>query len=160
DDVCPTPTPSPTLPPSTTQLANISTRLHVGTTNDVGIGGFIITGAAQLQVAIRGLGPSLGQQGIPDFLADPILKLRDNSGALLARNDNWEDDPNQVPGLTQLGLAPTSPNESALLTSLQPGAYTAVLGGANNGTGVGLVEVYNVDHSVPLTNDQLSNIST
>jgi hypothetical protein len=155
----PSPTPTPT-PASIAQLANISTRLHVGTANDVGIGGFIITGAGTLQVALRGIGPSLASQGIPDFLADPTLELHDSSGALLARNDNWQDDPNQVPTLIQLGLAPTSPNESALVQTLPTGAYTAILAGNNGGTGVGLVEVYNVDHSVPLTNNQLTNIST
>jgi hypothetical protein len=155
----PFPTPSPTPPPRS-QLANISTRLHVGTGNDVGIGGFIITGAGTLQVVLRGIGPSLVSQGIPDFLTDPTLELHDSSGALLARNDNWQDDPNQVPTLTQLGLAPTDPNESALLQTLPIGGYTALLAGNNGDTGVGLVEVYNVDHSVPLTNNQLANIST
>ena len=160
DAVCPTPTPSPTLTPSTTQLANISTRLRVETGDNIGIGGFIINGTGELQIAIRGLGPSLGQVGIPDYLPDPTLELRDSSGALLAHNDNWQDDPAQVPQLIQIGLAPASPSESALIQTLQPGAYTAVLAGTNGGIGVGLVEVYNVDRSVPVTSNQLANIST
>src|SRR5262249_777200 len=145
--------------PSTAQLGNISTRLQVETGDHNGIAGFIINGPAQLQVAIRGLGPSLGQVGLPDFLPDPTLALRDGSGVLVATNDNWQDDPTQVEQLIPLGLAPTSPNESALIQTLPTGAYTAVLAGNNGGTGVGLVEVYNVDQSIPTTN-QLANIST
>jgi hypothetical protein len=132
----------------------------VQTGDNVGIGGFIITGAGTLQVVLRGIGPSLGQLGIPGSLADPTLELRDSSGTLLAHNDNWQDDPAQVPQLVQLGLAPSSPNESALIQSLQPGTYTAVLAGTSSGTGLGLVEVYNVDRSVPVTSIQLANIST
>ena len=160
----PTPTPSstptPTPTPSTIQLANISTRARVETGDNVTIGGFIINGAGSLQVAIRGIGPSLGQQGIPDFLPDPILELRDSSGSLLATNDNWQDDPTQAAQLLGLGLAPGNPAESALIRSLQPGAYTAIIAGNNGGTGVGLFEVYNVDRTVPVANIELANIST
>ena len=152
--------PPPTPTPSTAQLQNISTRVRVETGDNVMIGGFIINGAGSLQVVIRGIGPSLGQQGISDFLPDPILELRDSSGSLLVTNDNWQDDPTQATQLLKLGLAPGNPAESALLRSLQPGAYTAIIAGTNGGTGVGLVEVYNVDHSVPVANIQLANIST
>ena len=134
--------------------------MRVETGDNVMIGGLIINGAGDLQVAIRGIGPSLGQQGISDFLPDPILELRDSSGSLLVTNDNWQDDPTQATQLLKLGLAPGNPAESALLRALQPGAYTAIIAGTNGGTGVGLVEVYNVDHSVPVANIQLANIST
>lgn len=154
--------PTPTPPPPTAQLANISTRLRVETGDNIGIGGFIITGAGSLQVAIRGLGPSLGQQGISDFLPDPIIELRDNSGSLIFSNDNWQDDPtgSQVKQLIALGLAPNDPAESALVTTLTPGAYTVAVAGKNGGTGVALAELYNVDHTVPPGNIKLANIST
>jgi len=151
----PTPTPSPsaspTPTPSTAQALNISTRLRVETGDNVGIGGFIISGAGDLRVVIRGLGPSLGQLGVPDFLADPVLE---------GLNDNWQDDPDQAAQLMKLGLAPINPLESAIVETLPPGAHTAILSGKNGGTGVGLVEVYNVDSSVPVTNIELANIST
>jgi len=156
----PTPTPTPTLtptptgtpPPSTIQALNISTRLRVETGNNRGIGGFIIQGAGSLRIAIRGLGPSLSQLGVPDPLADPVLE---------GLNDNWQDDPSQAAQLMKLGLAPTNPLESAsVLTLTSPIQYTAVLAGKEGGTGVGLVEVYNVDQSVPLANIELANIST
>ena len=114
-----------------------------------------------VEVAEKNFEASLLRALIPLWmLADPILELHNGTGALIAENDNWQDDPAQVPVLTELGLAPTSPNESALLQSLPVGTYTAVLTGASGGTGTGLVEVYNVDHSVPVTNNRLANIST
>jgi hypothetical protein len=156
----PTPTATPSPSPATAQLLNISTRVRVETGDNVMIGGFIINGAGPLQVVIRGLGPSLVAYGISDFLPDPILELRDSSGSLLVTNDNWQDDPTQATQLFNLGLAPGNQAESALLRALQPGAYTAIIAGTNGGTGVGLVEVYNVDHSVSVANIQLANIST
>src|SRR5204863_3150487 len=102
----PTPTVSPTATPlpSPAQLLNLSTRVRVETGDNVMIGGFIINGAGTLQVVIRGLGPSLGQQSISDFLRDPILELRDSSGRLLVTNDNWQDDPTQAAQLIDLDL--------------------------------------------------------
>ena len=122
------------------------------------IGGFIITGNAPKIVALRGIGPSLTALGISDALADPTLELRDGSGALLAQNDNWQDDPAQAAQLTALGLAPSDPKESGIVATLQPGAsYTAILAGKNGGTGVGLVEIYDTNRAA---NSQLANIST
>lgn len=139
------------------QALNISTRMRVDTGDNVLIGGFIITGTAPKNVAVRGIGPSLSQAGISDVLADPILELHDGSGALLVLNDNWQDDPAQAAQLTALGLGLQHPNESGLVASLPSGAYTAVLAGNGSGTGVGLVEVYDVSGAA---SSQLANMST
>jgi hypothetical protein len=125
------------------KLANISTRALVGTGNNIVIAGFILGGnSGDTNVVLRGLGPSLTDLGVPDALANPTLELRDNNGALLVANDDWQDDPVQAAELSGAGLAPTNPLESSIATTLPPGLYTALLAGLNNGTGVGLVEVY------------------
>jgi hypothetical protein len=134
-------------------LLNISTRLDVQLGDDVMIGGFIITGSQPETVIVRGIGPSLS---IPGLLADPIIDLHDSSGALIASNDNWKDDPNQQQ-IIDGGLAPTNESESALWQTLDPGAYTVILRGNNAGTGVGLVEVYELGRGSDST---LGNIST
>jgi hypothetical protein len=154
-----TPTPSPTAPPSPTpaQALNISTRLRVETGDRVMIGGFIITGNEPKKVAIRGIGPSLGNSGLTDFLADPTLELRGSAGALLVQNDNWQDDSEQAAQLMALGLAPQHPNESGMVATLQPGAYTAIVAGKNQTSGIGLVEIYDADAAAA---SQLANIST
>jgi hypothetical protein len=156
----PTPTPSPTTTPSpnAAQALNISTRLRVETGNNVLIAGFIVTGNAPKNVAVRGIGPSLAAFGISDALADPTLELRSANGALIAGNDNWQDDRTQASQLSALGLALQNPSESGLVATLKPGAsYTAILAGKNGGTGVGLVEVYDTN---PGAGSQLANIST
>jgi hypothetical protein len=139
------------------QALNISTRMRVETGDNALIGGFIVTGAAPKTVAVRGIGPSLSQAGIPDVLADPTLELHDGSGALVRQNDNWQDDPSQASQLTALGLALQNPNESGIVASLSPSAYTAILAGRNGGTGVGLVEIYDTNAGA---NSQLADIST
>ena len=122
------------------RLANISTRGNVGNGDDIVIAGFILDGVSgEDTIILRGLGPSLSVNGP---LADPRLELRDSQGALMASNDNWMDDPNQAATIQAVGLAPTNNLESASAATLMPGAYTALLSGMNNGTGVGLVEVY------------------
>jgi photosystem II stability/assembly factor-like uncharacterized protein len=141
-----------------TQALNISTRVRVGTGDNGMIGGFIITGSARKTVAVRGVGPSLQNFGITDVLSDPTLELRGANGALLAQNDNWQDDSAQATQLTSHGLALQHGNESGIVANLDPGAsYTAILAGKNGGTGVGLVEVYDVS---PAADSQLANIST
>jgi glucose/arabinose dehydrogenase len=127
------------------KLANISTRSFIQTDDNRLIGGFILgsnSGAAK--VIVRAIGPSLTQGGIGNALADPTLELRDSNGAQLLANDNWQDDPNQAAQITAGGLAPGNPLESAIATSLLPGAYTVIAAGKNGGTGIGLVEIYNI----------------
>lgn len=127
------------------QLANISTRGFVLTGNDVMIGGFILGGSVNdTRVVVRGIGPSLAQFGLSPVLADPTLELHDGNGALLISNDDWQDDPLQAAQLSAIGLAPQDPKESGIFQSLAPGAFTAILAGKNGGTGIGLVEIYNV----------------
>lgn len=129
------------------RLANISTRAFVGTNGDVLIGGFILGGNGKIgasKLVVRAIGPSLAQQGVPNPLADPTLELRDQNGALLLANDNWQENSAQAAQLSGSGLAPTNAEEAAIATSLAPGLYTAVVAGKNGGTGVGLVEVYNL----------------
>jgi serine protease AprX len=125
------------------KLANISTRAPVGTGDNIVIAGFMLGGNnGGDRIVVRGLGPSLTPTGVPGALADPTLELRDGNGALLFANDNWQDNPAQAAELVAAGLAPTNNLESAIAMTLPPGLYTALLAGLNNGTGVGLVEVY------------------
>jgi glucose/arabinose dehydrogenase len=140
-------------PPS--QALNISTRAQIGTDENVLIGGFIITGTAAKKVIVRGIGPSSGLSGA---LADPTLELHGPvpSNALLATNDNWQDDPNQATQISASHFAPGNSNESAIVITLQPGGYTAIVAGKNGTTGVGLAEVYDLDKAAA---SQLGNIS-
>ena len=126
----------PTIP-----LVNISTRGRVGTGIDVMIGGFVIAGSASQKVAIVATGPSLGQFGIPNPLANPTLRLTTASGTTIATNDDWQQAPNAAE-ITQLNFDPAHPQESVILVTLAPGAYTAILEGVNGGVGVGVVGVY------------------
>lgn len=130
---------------SASRLGNISGRASVQTGANVLIAGFIVgnnIGAAK--VVVRGIGPSLTQSGIANPLPDPTLEIHDNNGALVIGNDNWQDNASQASQINASGLAPGNPAESAIATSLTPGTYTAIVAGKNGGTGVGVVEVYNV----------------
>jgi hypothetical protein len=144
-------------PPTPAEALNISTRLRVENGDNAMIGGFITTGAAPTSLVVRGIGPSLTNFGITDALSDPVLELRGSTGALLYQNDNWQDDPTQATQISAAGLAPQNPLESAMAGALSPGAYTAVLTGRNQTTGVGLVEIYDLS---PGANAHLANIST
>jgi hypothetical protein len=136
------------------QLVNLSTRLKIGAGAEVGIGGFIITGTAPKTVLLRAIGPSLSAFGLA-ALEDPILELHGASGALLASNDDWEQgQADQIRGTT---LAPSDPRESAIVQTLAPGSYTAVVSGKNGNTGVGLVELYDLSD---VADSKLANIST
>jgi hypothetical protein len=133
-------------------LGNISTRSFVQTGDNVMIGGFIVQGTQPKQVILRAIGPELTQHGVPDALADPTLELHDETGALIASNDNWLQTiiggiitTNQVRDIRNSGHAPTDPRESAIIADLPPGNYTAIVRGVNNTTGVALVEVYDLD---------------
>lgn len=128
------------------KLANLSTRALVGTGDNIVIAGFILGGgppqADDDRVAVRGVGPSLAAVGVANALADPRLELRDSDGALLASNNDWQDDSAQAAELIDAGLAPANTLESGLAVALPPGLYTALLSGVNNSAGIGLVEVY------------------
>jgi hypothetical protein len=125
------------------KLANISTRAFVSTGNDIVIAGFILGGnSGNDRIIVRGLGPSLTAAGVPNALANPTLELRDSNGTLLVSDNDWQDNPVQAAELTAAGLAPTNPLESGIAATLPPGSYTALLSGTSNGTGIGLVEVY------------------
>jgi hypothetical protein len=125
------------------KIANISTRGRVETGDNVMIGGFIIGGDQVTTVVVRGIGPSLANYGVTGALSDPWVEVYDSNGGLIAQDDDWRMYQEQP--LIQTGLAPSDDRESAMLLFLQPGAYTAIVRGKNNGTGVGLVEVYNLD---------------
>jgi alpha-tubulin suppressor-like RCC1 family protein len=135
------------------RLANLSTRMQVLTGNDVMIGGFVIGGPATKRVAIVATGPSLSAFGITNPLADPTIALvRSSDQAVVASNDNWQTASNAA-DLTAAGFAPSNPLEAAILVDLAPGAYTAIVQGVNNGTGVSVIGVYEVDHpGTPLIN--------
>jgi hypothetical protein len=125
------------------KMANLSTRAFVSTGDDIVIAGFLLSDSTTSnKVVVRGIGPSLTALGIPNALANPTLELRDGNGAILVSNNDWQDNPVQAAEISDAGLAPATPFESAIAASLPPGLYTALLSGINNGTGVGVVEVY------------------
>ncbi len=150
----PTPTPTPSATPGS--LGNISTRLRVETGDNVLIGGFIVTGTQPKRIIVRAIGPSLPLAGA---LVDPVLELRDSTGGLILSNDNWRDDPMQESEILATTIPPSNDLESAIVATLPANnaAYTAIVRGANNGTGIGVVEVYDLDQAV---NSKLGNIST
>jgi len=127
-------------------LTNVSGRGFVDTGDNVLISGFIIGDVGSGTVIVRALGPSLGSFGVSDPLSDPVLTIYDSNGALIATNDNWQDDIHSL-DVQQNGLAPTNDLESAITLRLPAGAYTAVVSGANGATGNALVEVYQLDQS-------------
>jgi len=130
--------------PVTEKLRNISARGLVGTGDNVLIGGFIVggNGLANNAVVARAIGPSLAQAGVNNPLPDPVLELHNSAGAIVASNDNWQD--TQAAQIIAIGLAPRDPSESAVYATLPAGSYTAVVRGAGDTTGVGLVEVYSI----------------
>lgn len=139
-------------------LANISTRLRVEAGDNVLIGGFIVTGfRSNKKVMIRAIGPSLSQF-FSGTLPDPTLELRDGTGALIESNDNWISSPNKQ-AIVDSGIAPSNDFESAIIATLPANGagYTAIVRGANGATGIGVVEVYDLDRSV---DSKLANIST
>jgi len=137
------------------QAINLSTRLRVQTGDNVGIGGFIITGSTSKHVVLRAIGPSLTQFGVPDALADPVLELHGPGAFVTITNDNWRD--TQEAQIQADGLAPSNDLESAIDATLAPGAYTGIVKGKNNTSGVGLIEVYDLS---PSDVSKLANLST
>lgn len=146
-----------TVIPPPGRLVNISTRMQVGTGDNALFAGFIMSGSGSKRLVIRAIGPSSGLSGA---VADPVLELHDNSTATIATNDNWGDAPNKQE-IIDLGLAPGSPNESVILTTIPSDPkginYTAIMRGAGNSGGLGVVEVYDLDSGPGST---LVNIST
>lgn len=119
------------------------------------IGGFIITGNGPKKVVLRGMGPFVARFGITDFLTDPVLELRNSSGVLLQKNDDWKDDQrSQIEGTA---FEPGDDRESVIVRTLDPGAYTALLTGKDQAIGVGLVEIYDTDTAA---GSELGNIGT
>jgi streptogramin lyase len=146
------------------KVLNVSTRLLVQTGDNVLIGGFIITGRDAKRILVRGIGPSLSGAGITGALADPRLEVHNSSGGVVATNDNWRltQQGGAIPGDQQAeiqatGLAPSNDQESAVIATLEPGNYTAVLQGVNGTTGIGVVEVFDLNQATP---SKLANIST
>lgn len=142
-----------TEPPTAPSLLNISTRLRVQTGDNAMIGGFIITGTEPKTVIVRGIGPSLAMSGA---LQDPVIEVHGSSGELLATNDNWREAATRQQ-IIESGLAPTNDAESALWGVINPGAYTVVVRGKDDATGIGLFEVYDLDQVADAT---LGNVST
>jgi hypothetical protein len=145
--------PTATAPVEYTRLINLSTRDWTGTGDNVMIAGFIISGGSPKQVLIRAIGPSMASAGVPNLLYDPTLTLYSGQ-TVLASNNNWQD--SQAAAIQATRKAPPDPHESAILTTLNPGPYTAIVRGVSDTTGNALVEVYGIDH--PET--RLVNVST
>jgi hypothetical protein len=153
-DVAP---PAVTKPP---QLLNISTRMRVLSGDKVLIGGFIVTGTEPKKVILRGIGPSLGAAGLSGTLADPTLELHEPDGTVIT-NDNWkinaQTGQSQEADIRATTIPPTDDLESAIVATLPPGNYSAVLAGNNQSSGIGVVEVYDLAQTA---NSQLANISS
>jgi hypothetical protein len=131
------------LAPDSSSVRNISTRGLVGTGDDVLIGGFIIGGEDPTQVMVRAIGPSLTGFGVAGALPDPILELHTSDGSLIYEDDDWRSDQEQQ--ILAFGLAPADDREAAIIATLPPGNYTAIIRGRGNSTGVALVEIYNLE---------------
>ncbi|HKS31730.1 MAG TPA: hypothetical protein VJR28_04920, partial [Chthoniobacterales bacterium] len=132
------------------RMANISTRVDVETGPRVAIAGFIIKGDSAKSVIVRALGPTLTGFNIVGVLDDPMLDLRDGAGNQIATNDNWKDSQQQA--IAGSGFAPANDSEAAIVSTLAPGNYTAIVSGKANTTGVSLVEVYELDSTARLLN--------
>ena len=124
------------------RLSNISTRGLVQTGGNVMIGGFVVQGSASKKVIIRALGPTLTTFGIANALGNPTMELRDGNANLVTSNDDWKS--NQA-AVSATGYAPPNNLESAIVQTLSPGNYTAIVRGVSNATGVALVEVYGLN---------------
>ncbi len=153
----PTATPSPTPAATPNALLNLSTRGRAATGGNVLIGGFILgPGSSTKQVVVRTLGPSLAASGVSSALLDPSLQLVDASGRILATNDDWMMS-GQTQEIIDANLAPNDSREAAIVASLLPGAYTAIVTGTEGTQNIALVELYDLDAAQA---PQLVNIST
>jgi hypothetical protein len=129
-------------------LTGMGTRANVLTASDVLVSGIIMQQGGN--ILVRVLGPSMAGAGVAMVLADPTLEFRDGNGALLAANDNWQDDPAQAAEIAMSGLAPANPAESAIVVTLPPGPYAAIAAGLNGTTGIGYIQFYRLPHSGPV----------
>jgi hypothetical protein len=136
-------------------LVNISSRLTIGAGEIQAIAGFIVSANEPKDMVVRAIGPSLTQFGVAGVLANPALEIHDQTGALIASNNDWQD--SQKTEIEASGLAPLNAAEAAVRLTLAPGAYTAVMSGGADGGGIGLVEVYDLN---PASDSKLANIST
>jgi len=136
------------------KATNISTRGIVGTGEDVLIAGFVISGNQAKKVIVRALGPTLSTLGVGGALADPTMTIVNSNNVVVASNDNWRD--TQQSEIAASGYAPPNDLESAIIATLPPGSYTAVVTGKNGGTGIGLVDLYQLDASTSI----FQNLST
>ena len=159
-----TPTATPTPTPTLGILNNISSRLQVGTGENVLFAGFTIQGTGSKQVFIRAAGPSLASVGVAGALANPQLELHNSNRDIIATNDDWQTTQiggvitaDQSADIQSSGFAPADPAESAIIATLPPGAYTAIVEGVGGGTGVGIVELYDLSQN---NGANLTNIST
>jgi hypothetical protein len=128
------------LSPDNSTVRNISTRGEVGTGDDVMIGGFIIGGTTPAKIMVRAIGPSLAAFGVTGVLPDPVLELHDKDGSLIYQNDNWRAE--QAQQIIDTTIPPSDERESAIIATLAPDAYTAIVHDAGTLQGVALVEVY------------------
>lgn len=135
-------------------LDNLSNRVFVQTGDNVMIGGFIVQGSTPKSIILRAIGPSLAEGGVVGAISDPVLDIRNASGALIASNDGWNKA--NAEALIALGLAPTDGREAALVLTLPPGAYSAVVHGKGTSRGVALFELYNLNRA----QGSVVNIST
>jgi hypothetical protein len=130
------------FPDSPGRLLNLSARGIVDAAGQVLIGGLIVQGATAEQFLVRAVGPDLSAAGLTDALQDPVLDLHDSNGAVIASNDNWRE--SQEADLKSSGLAPKDERDAAIVASLPPAAYTAVVRGKNGSAGIALVEFYDL----------------
>ncbi|MEO7599853.1 MAG: DUF1800 family protein, partial [Opitutus sp.] len=139
-----------------TRLVNLSSRAQVGTGDDVLISGFVIGPGGNKTVLMRAVGPTLSGQGVSGVLADPVLELHDSTGATIASNDNWS--PLDASTMTTVGAfaLPAGSKDAALVRTLAPGAYSAVVTGVGKTTGISLIEIYEID----ATSGRMMNLST
>jgi hypothetical protein len=136
--------------PASPALVNLATRMRVQTGDKVMIGGFILTGSAPKKVILRAIGPSLtaGGQPLPGRLTDPTLTLFDGAGSPLFTNDDWMNSA-QKQEIIDSTIPPSDPKEAAIVATLQPGNYTAIMSGTGGVTGIGVVELYDLDQPAP-----------
>ena len=130
------------LDPANSRVSNLSTRGQAGSGDQTMIGGFIIGGTQPTEILLRALGPSLTALGVSGALQDPVLELRGSDGSLIAENDNWRDTQEQQ--IIATTIPPSNDKESAIIATLAPGNYTALVHGAGTSSGIALVEMYDL----------------